>query len=94
MRKCIDYCELNKMMIKNKYSLSRIDDLFDQLKGDIVFLKIDLRSSYYHFKVRESDIPKTAFRSHYGHNEFLVMSFELKNAPATFIDLINRAFEE
>jgi hypothetical protein len=89
MRMCTDYRELNRVTIKNKYPLLRIDDLFNQLKGVSVFSKIDFLLGYHQLKVQEEDIPKTAIRTRYDHYEFLVMPFEL-TAPLVFMDLMNR----
>jgi hypothetical protein len=91
-RMCIDYRSLNEVIIKNKYPLPRIEDLFDQLRGAGVFSKIDMRSGYHQLRIRPSDIPKTTFITKYGLYEFTVMSFGLTNAPTYFMYLMNSVF--
>ena len=93
LRLCIGYRQFNRFTIKNKYPLLRIYDLFDQLKGARVYSKIYLRASYHQLRVREANIPKTAFRMRYGHFEFTIMPFGLTNAPAAFMDLMHRVFQ-
>jgi hypothetical protein len=93
-RMCNDYCELNKVTIKNRYPLPRIHDLLDQLQGVYLFSKIDLRLGYHQVRVNEEDIPKMAFRTCCGHYKVLVMSFGLTNVPAIFMDTMNRVFHD
>ena len=93
LRLCIDYRQLNRVTIKNRYPLSRIDDLFDQLRGVQVYSKINLCTGYHQLRVREADIPKTVFKMRYGHFEFIVMPFGLTNAPAAFMDLMHMVFQ-
>ena len=92
LRLCIDYRQLNKVTVKNKYPLPRIDDLFYQMKGAMVFSNIELRSSYNQLRIKDEDIYKTTFRKRYGHYEFVVVPFGLINAPATFMCLMNSVF--
>ena len=90
---CIDYWQINKVTVKNKYLLPRIEDLFYQLKGACIFSKIDLRLGYYQLRVKDVDVPKTTFTTRYGHYEFFIMPFGLTNTPTTFMDLMNMVFQ-
>ena len=92
LRLCIDYRRLNKLTVKNKYLLPRIDDLFDQLKGSSIFSKIDLQSGYHQLRIKDVDVHNTTFRKRYGHYEFLIMPFGLTNSPLAFMDLMNHVF--
>jgi len=92
MRLCVDYWKLNKVTIKNRYPLPRIDDLMDQLVGAKVFSKIDLRSGYHQIRVKAENISKVAFRTRYGHYEYSVMPFGVSNAPGVFMEYMNRIF--
>jgi hypothetical protein len=94
LRLCINFRQLNKVTINNKYPLPIIDDLFDQLKGVRIFSKIDLRSGYHQVRIREEDINKTTFRTRYGHYEFTVVPFGISNSPTIFMCLMNGVFRE
>ena len=94
LRLCIDYRKLNKATVKNKYPLPRINDSFDQLRGDKVFSKIYLRSRYHQIRIKNEDISKTTFKTRYGHYEFTVVPFGLTNAPVVFMCLMNGVFRK
>ena len=93
LRLCIDYRKLNRVTIKNRYPLPRIDDLFYQLRGARVYSKINLCTGYHQLRVGKADVPKTSFRTRYVHFKFTLMPFGLTNAPKTFMDLMHRVFQ-
>jgi hypothetical protein len=94
LRPCIDFRQLNKVTIKKKYPFSSIDDIFDQLKGETIFSKIDLTLSYHQVRIKEDDINKTTFKTRYGHYEFTIVCFVLSSASNVFMCLINGVFRE
>jgi hypothetical protein len=94
LRLCIDYRDLNHAIVKNRYLMPWIDDLFDQNKGATVFSKINLLSGYHQLRIKEGNIPKTVFRTRFGHYEFFVVPFGLTNAPTVFMSLINNLFQK
>jgi hypothetical protein len=91
---CIDYRKLNKMTIKNRYPLPRIDDMFDQVRGATIFSKIDLRSGYHQARIKDKDIYKTTFRARYGHYKFVIIPFGMTNAPSSFMCLMNNVLSK
>jgi hypothetical protein len=92
LKLCIDYRDLKPATVKNRYRMPQIDDLFDKMKGEVVFSKIDLRSGYHQLRIKEGDIPKISFRTWFGHYEFVVVPFGLANAPTVFMSFMNGVF--
>ena len=94
LRLCIDYKDLSHAIVKNRYPMPQIDDLFDQMKGAAIFSKIDLRSGYHQLRIKEGDIPKNAFQTRFGHYKFVIVPFGLTNAPVVFMSLMNGVFQK